>query len=793
MEGGSGSERRRLLVLGAGAGQLGLLEAARSLGHFVVAVDRNPAAPGFVHADRRAIVSVEDEHAIDRLAAAEQVDGIIAPGIDFPVAIAARVAARHNLPHPLSPDAAQAAVSKLKQRERLTEAGVPHAAFRICASVAKAREAADELGYPCVIKPPDRQGQRGLSIVTGPDDLTEAFDAALSAARGPTVLVEKLIDGRELTVNAFSVGGAFHALTVTDRIVAEPPAFGVALAHVWPSELPSDVVEEAVALARAAADAIGVEDGPTYTQVLVGEDGAFVGELAARVGGGHDAELCEAALGVDLNGLAIAVALGEEIPSDKLSLGSGEGGETAGGACVRFLVAPEGSWTRSRASSAPRTATASCGCGCIDSRATTFDRCAMAPIAPGPSWPWAKAASRRWPGVSGRRDAYAFALLRPAPPSRSRRATFLGFQPPALGEEEIAAVAETLRSGWLTTGPKTAELEQRFAEYVGAERAVAVASGTAAMHLSLLALGVGPGDEVITTPITWPATANVILHSGATPVFADVRDSDLNIDPERARELVGPRTKAILPVHLAGQSVDLDPLWALGLPVVEDAAHAVESAYRGRKIGGLSDATCFSLYATKNVAAGEGGVVTTNRADVAGAIDDLRLMRRGHGSRYDIAVPGYKANLSDVLASIALTQLDKLARHREIRLRYVDAYDAAVADLDGIEPLVRDPRDTHALHLYVVRIDAEQAGATRDEYQQAMTDERIGTSIHFLPVHRLSAYRERFPDQPPLPVAERAGNEVLSLPLSPAHSDDDIADAIDALRRVHARFTGGRT
>jgi dTDP-4-amino-4,6-dideoxygalactose transaminase len=377
-----------------------------------------------------------------------------------------------------------------------------------------------------------------------------------------------------------------------------------------------------------------------------------------------------------------------------------------------------------------------------------------------------------------------------APLSRSRRTTFLGFQPPAIGEEEIAAVAETLRSGWLTTGPKTAELEQRFADYVGAEHAVAVASGTAAMYLSLLALGVGPGDEVITSPITWPATVNVIVHAGAAPVFADVRDSDLNIDPEQARALVGPRTKAILPVHLAGQPADLDPLWELGLPVVEDAAHAVESAYRGRKIGGLSAATCFSLYATKNVAAGEGGLVTTNREDVARAIDELRLMRRGHGSLYDIVVPGYKANLSDVLASIALCQLDKLERHRLIRLRHFDAYDAAVAELDGIEPLARDLRDTHALHLYVVRIDPERAGATRDGYQQAMTDELIGTSIHFLPVHRLTAYRERFADRRPLPVAERAGDEVLSLPLSPAHSDDDIADAIDALRRVHARFTG---
>jgi dTDP-4-amino-4,6-dideoxygalactose transaminase len=372
----------------------------------------------------------------------------------------------------------------------------------------------------------------------------------------------------------------------------------------------------------------------------------------------------------------------------------------------------------------------------------------------------------------------------------TRRETFLGFQPPAIGEEEIAAVAETLRSGWLTTGPSAAELERRFAEYVDAKHALAVTSGTAAMHLALAALGVGPGEEVITTAITWPATANVIVHVGAKPVFADVRADDLNIDPDHVASLVGPKTKALLPVHLAGQPADLDPLWALGLPVIEDAAHAVESAYRGRKIGGLSDATCFSLYATKNVAAGEGGIIATNRDDVAQAVDELRVMRRGHGSRYDIPVPGYKANLSDVLAAIALCQLDKLERHREIRLRHVAAYDAAIAELDGIEPLVRNREDTHALHLYIVRIDAERAGATRDEYQQAMTDERIGTSIHFLPVHRLSAYRERFPDQPPLPVAERAGAEVLSLPLSPAHSDRDIADSIEALRLVHARFTG---
>lgn len=365
----------------------------------------------------------------------------------------------------------------------------------------------------------------------------------------------------------------------------------------------------------------------------------------------------------------------------------------------------------------------------------------------------------------------------------------LGFQPPAIGDEEIEAVAETLRSGWLTTGPRTAELEERFAEYVGAEHVLAVASGTAALHLSLLALGVGPGDEVITSPITWPATANVIVHAGATPVFADVRESDLNIDPERVGELVTEKTKAIMPVHLAGQPCDLDPLFELGLPVIEDAAHAAESWYRGRKIGALSEATCFSLYATKNIAAGEGGLISTNDAKVAEAIEDLRIMRRARGSLYDIVVPGYKANLSDVLASIALVQLGKVERHREIRERQFAAYDAALADLDGLDTLARDPRDTHALHLYVVRVDPEHGGGTRDEYRSRLAGENIATSVHFLPVHRLTAYRERFPDHPPLPVAERAGDEIFSMPLSPAHSDEDIGDAVAALRRVHASLT----
>jgi dTDP-4-amino-4,6-dideoxygalactose transaminase len=366
----------------------------------------------------------------------------------------------------------------------------------------------------------------------------------------------------------------------------------------------------------------------------------------------------------------------------------------------------------------------------------------------------------------------------------------LGFQPPAVGEEEIEAVADAIRSGWLTTGPRAAELEERLQDYLEAKHVLAVSSGTAALHLSLVALGVGPGDEVITSPITWPATANVIVHTGATPVFADVTYDDLNIDPDHVAEAVTDRTKAILPVHLAGQPADLEPLWALGPPVVEDAAHALESAYRGRKLGGLSPATCFSLYATKNLAAGEGGLVATNDDRIAGQLQDLRLMRRSSGSLYDIAVPGYKANLSDVLAAIALVQLDKLGRHRAIRARQFAAYDDAVAELAGIEPLRRDPRDTHAYHLYVVRIDPDRAGGTRDEYSALLAGENIATSIHFLPVHTLTAYRQRLDPPPRLPVAERAGAEVLSLPLSPAHSDEDIADVVAALRRIHERLNG---
>jgi biotin carboxylase len=332
-----GAKTDRLLVLGAGPAQLGLLGAARSRGLHVIAIDRDPSAPGFRHADRRAILSTEDESGIERLAGAERVEGIIAPGIDWPVAIAARVAERLGLPHPISSETAALSTSKLRQRERFAEAGVPQPAYEVCAGPKEAAVAAERLGYPCVVKAPDRQGQRGLSLVTEERRMASAVEVALDAARSPTLLVEEHVAGHEVTVNAFSLGGDFRPLTVTDRITAEPPAFGVALAHAWPSELTPEQIAAVIEAASAAAGAVGITDGPTYTQVLVGEDGAKVGELAARLGGGHDAELCRAVLGVDLNGLALAAALGHEIPEMALAPTA-----LAGGGCVRFLVAPTG-------------------------------------------------------------------------------------------------------------------------------------------------------------------------------------------------------------------------------------------------------------------------------------------------------------------------------------------------------------------------------------------------------------------------------------------------------------------
>ncbi len=302
-------------MLGAGAAQLGLLEAARARGLFVIAVDRDPGAPGFAYADRRAIVPVDDEPALERLAEAERIDAVIAPGADQPVGAAARIAARLSLPHPLSPETAVLSTSKLRQRERLAEAGVPQTRWRVVSTP-------DEVvGVPCIVRPPDRQGRRARAVVRSSRELRTAVKAALHGSRTGLCLVEELAESPVVSVSAFSRDGVFHPLIVTDR---------APLVDVWESEH----ARPANALARQAAVALGIRNGPTVTRISMDQDGPKVLELSARLGGGHDADLCHAAVGVDLDGLALSAALGEPVSDRRL-----RGRRRVGGACLRFLPA----------------------------------------------------------------------------------------------------------------------------------------------------------------------------------------------------------------------------------------------------------------------------------------------------------------------------------------------------------------------------------------------------------------------------------------------------------------------
>ena len=328
----------RLLVLGAGPAQLGVLAAARGASATVIAADRDPSAPGFRYADRRAIVSIEDEPAIERLARAEEVDGIVAPGSDHAVAVAARIASRLGVPHPLTPESATLSVNKLKQREALAAVGIAQPRSLVCRTLDEVGAAARQLGYPVVVEAPDRSGERSVALAPDGTALAAAAADALSAdAPAGYCLVEELVTGPTVTVNGFSVGGRFVPLTVTDREVAPPPAFGVTLAHVWPAELEPGEIAGSIAAAGAAARALGIENGPTTTQVLIGDAGPLVAKLSARVGGGHDGELCRVALGIDANALTVRAALGEPVPMHALAPSHG-----VGAACVRFLVAPPG-------------------------------------------------------------------------------------------------------------------------------------------------------------------------------------------------------------------------------------------------------------------------------------------------------------------------------------------------------------------------------------------------------------------------------------------------------------------
>jgi dTDP-4-amino-4,6-dideoxygalactose transaminase len=358
------------------------------------------------------------------------------------------------------------------------------------------------------------------------------------------------------------------------------------------------------------------------------------------------------------------------------------------------------------------------------------------------------------------------------------------FGAPVVDEEDVRAVVETLRSGWLGPGPQTERLEQEFGTFVGGREALALTSCTGALHLALLALGLRPGDEVITSPLTWPATANTIVRAGGRPVFVDVR-RDGTIDPEHVERVVGPRTRAVLPVHYAGMPSDLDVLGDIarrhGLVLVQDAAHAIEARWRGRPLGSFGTAT-YSFYATKNLATGEGGMLVSDHPDL---VARCRLLSQhgvtrnawnrfadGNLAPYDVVEPGLNYAMPDILASLGRSQLRKLPRWHRRRAELAQAYGDLL--LGGPVELLPEPPDhaVHAHHLYPVLAGGRQE---RDAMREHLHQARIGTGVHFAPVHLLTWYRERFGFAPgDLPVAEDLGARTLSLPLSPALRDSDV-------------------
>jgi dTDP-4-amino-4,6-dideoxygalactose transaminase len=381
-------------------------------------------------------------------------------------------------------------------------------------------------------------------------------------------------------------------------------------------------------------------------------------------------------------------------------------------------------------------------------------------------------------------------------------AAFVPFAPPAIGPEEIREVIAALESGWLSTGPRVRRFEQAFADYVGAPHAVALNSCTAALHLSLVASGIGPGDEVVTTPLTFCATANVIVHTGATPVFADVDRATGNLDPVAAAAAITPRTRAVIVVHYAGRPADVEGFGQLGrrhgLITIEDAAHCIEGVRGGRKIGTTADFTAFSFYANKNLTTGEGGMLTTASGDAADEIrtaslhgmsrDGWTRYEHGGSSRYDVVMAGFKYNMSDVQAAIGLPQLATIEARLERRQAICARYDEAFADLP-LAPWAPVPAgDRHARHLYPVLIDAEWSGRSRDDVERALASEGIATSVHFRALHLHRFYRERYGFQAgQFPQAEYLADRVLSLPLSARLTDDQIDRVIAAFRRVIRR------
>jgi dTDP-4-amino-4,6-dideoxygalactose transaminase len=386
------------------------------------------------------------------------------------------------------------------------------------------------------------------------------------------------------------------------------------------------------------------------------------------------------------------------------------------------------------------------------------------------------------------------------------RDKFLVFGTPTLGDEEIAEVVDTLRSGWIGMGPKVIRFEEQFRDYIGCRYAVAVSSCTAGLHLGLIVHDIGPGDEVITSPLTFVATANVVLHQGARPVFVDIDPHTLNMDPDRIEAAITPRTRAIIPVHFGGLSCDMDAIMDIAsrhhLAIIEDAAHAVGTRYRGRLVGATPGTLAsFSFYANKNVTTAEGGMVTTDSQ----ALMDKLLVYRQHGmdrdawQRYqvkqkdlcDFIAPGYKYNLTDLQASLGIHQLRKLEGFLLAREQLATRFDAAFDQL----PLVRRQfrpapgADRHALHLYVLILDTDRLTVARNQILMALRAENIGATLHYGAVHLLGYYQRLGYRRGECPIAEHISERIMSLPLVPTMGASDADDVINAVNKVLGAYT----
>lgn len=379
------------------------------------------------------------------------------------------------------------------------------------------------------------------------------------------------------------------------------------------------------------------------------------------------------------------------------------------------------------------------------------------------------------------------------------RKEFLVYGSPAIENAEIEAVTDVLKSGWLGTGPKVAQFEEDFAQYKNIEHSVALNSCTAALHLSILAAGIKAGDEVITTPLTFCATINAIIHAGATPVLADIDLATMNISAPDVERKISDKTMAILPVHFAGRACDMDALTAIAsshkLKIIEDCAHAIETEYHGRKAGTFGDFGCFSFYVTKNIVTGEGGMVITKNEEDASRIKRLGLhgMSKDAWKRFDddgykhyqVVECGYKYNMMDLQAAIGIQQLQRIDSCWHRREAIWQRYNQAFADLPITLPAPPEPDTRHAYHLYTILIDEQQCGISRDRFLDAMTEKKIGIGVHYMSIPEHPYYQQTFGWQPEeYPHAMQVGRQTVSLPLSAKLTDEDVADVIDSVTNI---------